>query len=188
MRHGPRRDREATPRDEQRDGTADNLSQRFPWRSRPLRQRGPGPYGPPIPRPVHAPAGGSHDPPRGDADDNDAASSDDDLSPRSFTPGSQDGISESSDFSLILHGEDLDGAKAKFSSLYRAEVEALFPHAGRRSHSGKMSWMQRDIANSDWQRLREQAERYLSNERLANWGNWVTANAQGHRSAGQRRE
>ena len=52
----------------------------------------------------------------------------------------------------------------------------------------KMSWMQRDIANSDWQRLREQAERYLSNERLANWGNWVTANAQGHRSAGQRRE
>ena len=134
------------------------------------------------------PAGGSHDPPRGDADDNDAAASDDDLSPRSFTPGSQDGISESSDFSLILHGEDLDGAKAKFSSLYRAEVQALFPHASRRSHSGKMSWMQRDIANSDWQRLREQAEHYLSNERLANWGNWVTASAQGHRSAGQRRE
>ena len=97
-------------------------------------------------------------------------------------------ISESSDFELILQGEKLDRAKARFGELYRAELEARHPHDNNRSRAGPCVFFQRDIAQSTWQRLQEQAQHYLSDERLAHWGNWTTAHATGHRRAGERRD
>ena len=189
MSHASRRDRrretEATPRDGQRNGeNRADLADRFQWRSHPFR-RGPGPYGPPAPRPVHAT--GPAEPNDPAAPDTNDSSSDSGRDPFSITPDSQAGISASSSFDLVLHGPELDEAKAKFSSLYRAELAALFPTASKRSHAGRVSWMQRSIADSTWTELVDQAPTFLSNERLADWGNWCNAHARGHRGAGERR-
>ena len=93
-----------------------------------------------------------------------------------------------SDFSLILENDDLDRAKARMSELRRAELEVQFPHDGKRTRNSKMAKFQRAVAFSNWRQLQGQAPEYLSDQRLADWGNWTTANATGHRHAGQRRE
>ena len=177
-----------TPRDEQQDGAVDDPSiyARLPWRGRP-KPRGSGPYGPPTPRPINQPSSAARDPPKpADDDDNSSSTPADDL--ESFELGSQDGISVSSDFSLILENDDLDRAKARMSELRRAELEVQFPHDGKRTRNSKMAKFQRAVAFSNWRQLQDQAPEYLSDQRLADWGNWTTANATGHRHAGQRRE
>ena len=178
-----------TPRDEQQDGAVDDPSiyARLPWRLAqteaariwPIRTTDAEAY-------QSAELRCQRSPKPADDDDNSSSTPADDL--ESFELGSQDGISVSSDFSLILENDDLDRAKARMSELRRAELEVQFPHDGKRTRNSKMAKFQRAVAFSNWRQLQGQAPEYLSDQRLADWGNWTTANATGHRHAGQRRE
>ncbi|CAE7226352.1 hypothetical protein AK812_SmicGene29269 [Symbiodinium microadriaticum] len=152
----------------------------------PKGPKGEGPFGPPPAVPEREPPLEPADPQRAKA----AGNSDDEFSLDSalLTPemGSQDGISESSDFDLVLQDDDLDNAKARLSTLYRRELSVQNPTATTRSTAGKMSWFQRDTASCTWEELLAKAPRYLTNERYADWDNWRNAHARGHRGAGER--
>ncbi|CAE7787118.1 unnamed protein product, partial [Symbiodinium necroappetens] len=183
-------DKDRTPQDAQRVGPepAADLRARFPGRSPPVPRgpKGDGPFGPPPAVPVREPPVEPANPPRAEA----AGGSDDEFSLDSalLTPemGSQDGISESSDFDLVLQDDDLDNAKARLSTLYRRELSVQNPTATTRSTAGKMSWFQRDTASCTWEELQAKAPRYLTNERYADWENWRNAYAHSHRRAGVR--
>ncbi|OLQ11417.1 hypothetical protein AK812_SmicGene4745 [Symbiodinium microadriaticum] len=193
MSHVPRpakRKAEQTPGDEQRDGVSQPSSAvhaRYTRRrpTAPRRPQGPGPFGPPPPEPMRRP---DSDTPAAPARDDASSNDEDSLDSALLSPdmGSQDGIEDSSSFEMVLEGDDLDNAKARLSTLYRAELAVLFPHRSTRSFAGKMSWFQRDTAACSWDELQEKARHYLSNERYADWDNWKNGNARGHRHAGAR--
>ena len=102
--------------------------------------------------------------------------------------GQQDGISQSSSFSLELRGEALDNARAEGSALYRRELAEAEDGRSARSRAGKHSWFQRTIAHEPWGHIRDIMSRQLTGARLLQWQNWCMAHARGYRKAGDRRE